>query len=360
VTSAGGDQQQHAAAATAATMVAAQAATRARLTAQAVAMATAAAQSFTGWYDSGQITAWAAGLAQRVETLQRAQAQTTDAYLARVLSQMLGTVIRPVGRVAVNNLREGVTHAGAYARAADAYRWQQAQLDRFAGQLITAAADELLSTRPPNLVSPLDAAVQRATSVANLDVQMADRAQAAAVLEDHADRHDIRGYRRVIHPELSKGGTCGLCVAASDRIYHVSELRAVHGRCECTTLPIVGEQDPGHALNDLDLRRLYKHAGGTDAAGLKRTRYKILEHGELGPVLTDGTLRKARTAKRADKAVKPKTDAEKLAIVRSIRERLDSALPKARDLAKQDPGKWGQYLQSLEKRLTDLDHQLAA
>jgi hypothetical protein len=214
-------------------------------TAQAVALATAAAQAFNGWYDSGQITAWAAGLAQRVEALQRAQAQTTDAYLARVLSQMLGTVIRPAGRVAVDNLREGITHAGAYARAADAYRWQQAQLDRFAGQLVTAAADELLSMRPPNLVSPRDAA--RATRGKRRQPRRPDGRPRAGSRDPRGPRrpHDIRGYRRVIHPELSKGGTCGLCVAASDRIYHVSELRAVHGRCECTTLPIVGEQDPG-------------------------------------------------------------------------------------------------------------------
>jgi hypothetical protein len=341
-------------------MVAAQAATRARLTAQAVAMASAAAQSFTGWYDSGQITAWAAGLAQRVEALQRAQAQTTDAYLARVLSQMLGTVIRPAGRVAVDHLREGITHAGAYARAADAYRRQQAQLDRFAGSWLPQPPTSCCrcGRRTSSALATPRCSARQASPTSTCRWPTARRRRPCSRTTPTVTTS--AGTRRVIHPELSKGGTCGLCVAASDRIYHVSELRAVHGRCECTTLPIVGEQDPGHALNDLDLRRLYKHAGGTDAAGLKRTRYKILEHGELGPVLTDGTLRKARTAKRADKAVKPKTEAEKQAIVRSVRERLDSALPKARDLAKQDPGKWGQYLQTLEKRLTDLDHELAA
>lgn len=354
-------QQPDQASAAIAALVTAQAAIRSRYTAQAVALATAAAQSFTGWYDSAQITAWASGLAQRVEALQRAQAQTTDAYLARVLSQMVGGKVRPSGRVDVVNLRDGITHAGAYARAADVYRWQQSQLDGFARKLITVTDAALPSLRPPEIVSPVEAARQRVADVADLDIQLADRAQSAATLADNADKRDITGYRRVVHPELSKGGTCGLCIAASDRIYHVKDLRAVHARCECTTLPIVGEQDPGNGLNNLDLGTLYGHAGGsTAAADLKRTRYKIDQHGELGPVLTDGTFRSERTAKRAERDVRPKTDAEKLAIVRSIRERLDTALPKARDLAERDPATWGAYLHSLEARLDDLDHQLAA
>jgi hypothetical protein len=343
-----------------AALVTAQAAIRSRYTAQAVALATAAAQSFTGWYDSAQITAWATGLAQRIEALQRAQAHTTDAYLARVLSQMVGGTVRPSGRVDVSNLRDGITHAGAYARAADVYRWQQSQLDGFARKLIAATAATRDSLRPPEIVTPVEAARQRVIGVADFDIQLADRAQSAATLADNAGKHDVTGYRRVVHPELSKGGTCGLCIAASDRIYHVKDLRAVHARCECTTLPIVGEQDPGNGLNNLDLRTLYRHAGSTAGADLKRTRYKINEHGELGPVLTDGTFRTARKAKQAEKAARPKTDAEKRAIVHAIRERLDGALPKARDLAKRDPKTWGAYLHQLEARLDHLDHQLAA
>ena len=45
--------------------------------------------------------------------------------------------------------------------------------------------------------------------------------------------------------------------------------------------------DPGHKLNQDDLNRLYEHAGGTTAgAALKKTRYQIVQHNELGPVLT--------------------------------------------------------------------------
>lgn len=41
----------------------------------------------------------------------------------------------------------------------------------------------------------------------------------------------IIGFRRIIHPEFSTGGVCGLCVAASDRIYHRETLRPIHLRC---------------------------------------------------------------------------------------------------------------------------------
>lgn len=210
-------------------LVAAQAAARARLTAQAVAVATAAATRFHGWYDSDRITEWAAGLAKQIEALQRAQAQSTDAYLARAMSTIAGGGIRPSGRVDVSALRDGVTHAGAYARAADVYRWQQSQFDQFARVL--AETKDVAALAPLDIADPVTAAQHRVAAVADMDMQLADRAQSAQSMQDQRRRLDIRGYRRVIHPELSKGGTCGLCIAASDRVYHVDDLKALHGRC---------------------------------------------------------------------------------------------------------------------------------
>jgi hypothetical protein len=93
------------------------------------------------------------------------------------------------------------------------------------------------------------------------------------------------GYRRFIHPEFSAGGVCGLCVAASDRIYHRETLRPIHLRCKCTSAPVTKTYDPGLGLNDSDIKNLYTDAGGsTSAADLKRGRYKIA-YNELGPVL---------------------------------------------------------------------------
>lgn len=94
----------------------------------------------------------------------------------------------------------------------------------------------------------------------------------------------IVGFRRIIHPEFSTGGVCGLCVAASDRIYHRETLRPIHLRCKCTSAPVTATYDPGQPLNAADLKLLYTDAGSTSAADLKRSRYTVT-YNELGPVL---------------------------------------------------------------------------
>lgn len=339
-------------------LVTAQAAARARFTAQAVAMAGNSARAFTGWYDTTQITAWATRLAAQIEGLQRSTAATTDAYLSRVLTEMTGRRVEPVGRVDVTSLRQGVTHPGAYGRAADVYRWQQAQFDQFTRELLGEA-----TPAPFSLVDPVAAAVERVQSVAATDVQQAAQVQSRANLTAAHKSGTITGYRRVIHPELSRHGTCGLCIAASDRLYYAKELLPIHSRCECTVLPVVDAKDPGSALNALDLRRIYKQAGGTSAEKLKATRYKINEHGELGPVLTraGAPFRTAKDARRdTQSAGRAKTDAEKVADLRKVRDSLAKSLPRARQLAHDDPKTWGDYLTKLEDRISGLDHDLAA
>lgn len=95
----------------------------------------------------------------------------------------------------------------------------------------------------------------------------------------------VTGYRRIIHPELSKGGTCGLCVVAADRTYTIEDLMAIHDRCKCTVLPITTEVDPGYQLSREDLDALYEAAGSTSGKTLKEIRVKTELHGELGPRL---------------------------------------------------------------------------
>jgi hypothetical protein len=347
-----------------------QAQARETFTAQAVAIAAEAARTFTGWYDATRIAEWAAKLAARIEALQRIQAQSTDAYLARAASRMVGGRVSPVGRIDVSSLRAGITHAGTYARAADVYRWQQSRVDRVAADLAradVAGATALLDGNPiapPMLVDPIDAAMKRVRDVAAMDIQLADRDQSKQFLTENADRRDIRGWRRVIHPELSKGGSCGLCIAISNRIYHVEELREVHDDCQCTTLPIIGTQDPGDSLNNLDLRTLYGDAGGTTSGvALKRTRYQVNENGELGLVLAVHG-EKQRTPRQAtqdeNRPRKAKSPAEKRATLERMHNSLADALPKARELAAADPKRWSPYLGKLEARVADLQSQLAA
>lgn len=100
----------------------------------------------------------------------------------------------------------------------------------------------------------------------------------------------IIGWRRVIRPELSMHGTCGLCVVAATQWYTKQNLKAMHHLCKCVTLPVTKSNDPGLRWNAEDLRRnldeIYGAAGGsTSGKKLKRVRVAVREHGELGPIL---------------------------------------------------------------------------
>lgn len=242
-------------------LVQAQASTRARLTAVAVRAAVGQARTLD-FYDTAAITAAAETIVAHVEAAQRQAASLTDAYLARTASQITGRTTQPVGPVDVAALRTGVTHPGVYGRLADNYRW-------------------LVSTDVAPDVARAQI-VERAEAVATTDVDLAMRAQTAKFTRVHH-----LSYRRVIHPELSRDGTCGLCVAASDRIYTRGDLMPIHARCKCEPLPIAGSKDPGQSINAADLKRLYDAAGSTAADKLKRVRVRVVEHGELGPVLVD-------------------------------------------------------------------------
>lgn len=126
------------------------------------------------------------------------------------------------------------------------------------------------------------AALVRAEALTVDDVALA---QSVATITRLQDYPAVTGYRRIIHPELSKSGTCGLCAVASDRVYKTDRLLPVHDHCHCGVLPIAGKWDPGSQLNGDDLARLYKEAGSTAAEDLKRTRFTVVEHSELGPRL---------------------------------------------------------------------------
>lgn len=112
----------------------------------------------------------------------------------------------------------------------------------------------------------------------------------------------VIGYRRVIHPELSRTGVCGLCLAAADQLYHVDTLLPIHSNCKCTIAAVTETHDPGDDVNAADLRELYRLGGGTGRAQLKRVRYQVDAHGELGPVLAPKRQYKPRGKKSAPAA----------------------------------------------------------
>ena len=131
----------------------------------------------------------------------------------------------------------------------------------------------------------LDVSVERVKIAIETNVMLAEREAEGQVLNFAKRSKNVTGYRRILHPEKSRGGCCGLCVAASDRVYSVESLKAVHARCKCEVLPIIGSMDPGGEMNAEDLRGLYAAAGSTAGADLKKLRFEIQEHGELGPIL---------------------------------------------------------------------------
>lgn len=218
------------------------------------------------WYDHQAITRVADRAGQLVRASSQATASRTDAYITRIFTEMLGGSPTPAGALRiVAPLRDGVSRwETVYGRIADTVRLEVSR------------------------GKPIDDAVKigfdRADAIVRTDLSLARRAQWKQSITANPNAN---GYRRVIHPEMSKTGTCGLCIAAADRWYSRSTLLPLHGRCKCSVLPITTALDPGRTLNDADLAEVYASADSTKAADLKRVRIAVREHGELGPVLTD-------------------------------------------------------------------------
>lgn len=124
---------------------------------------------------------------------------------------------------------------------------------------------------------------EQIVTIVETDLAAVKRDEAARVIE--AAPAKIIGYRRVIHPELSQSGACGLCVVAADRFYTRGDLQELHDNCKCESLPLTADNDPGLRLNEDDLKALYGAAGSNRMENLKRIRVQTVEHGELGPIL---------------------------------------------------------------------------
>lgn len=127
------------------------------------------------------------------------------------------------------------------------------------------------------------AAELRAEQIATMDLALADREAARQRMQATGVTH----YRRVFHPELSKSGSCGLCVVAADRTYSRDTLMPLHNGCNCTVLPAYEGDDPGLRLNTADLTAIYDAADGESIREkLQRVRVQVNDHGELGPILS--------------------------------------------------------------------------
>lgn len=238
--------------------------TRQAVTDRLVGQVAAMLHDFHGWYDDLAVRRLSRQIGSAVSTAQGVTATHEDAFLTHLLEQFSGRSVSPVGQVAVDDLRAGVDPDAVYERLGEQFRYSRS----------TGASED----------KALADVLTRAEVMNGMDVALAARAQDQKVL---SVTQLATGYRRVIHPEMSKGGTCGLCIAASDRIYHKHVLMPIHNRCHCSVSPIMRNgADPGNSLNNLDLGDLYQAAGSTSAADLKRTRWQVDDFGELGPTLS--------------------------------------------------------------------------
>lgn len=162
----------------------------------------------------------------------------------------------------------------------------------------------------------------RAVATARTDVSLANKAEIA---RGGQLRPWVVGYRRVL-----TGRSCAFCATASTQRYKSADLMPLHPSCDCDVGEIFGTEDPGHIINR-DLLTELKKAGaedgrpdywngpyvvdpggairyrrvekvlGPDGAPLRLAdgaiqrkvtagelvRVEVVEHGELGPMLTD-------------------------------------------------------------------------
>lgn len=306
----------------------AQAAARQRLTQAAIAAALAPFQAFTAWWDSAATDRAITQVLRVLQPLQRQAARQTDAYMARVMSTMSRKVVRPVGAVDVTRLRRKMPQPVVERLARNEITPPYLELGSIAdgpGKHINTPFDPLVGVGQEQWQAPAEAygrvadgvrydlvangltepaarkrAMLRIAAAAQTDITLAVRAQYyKAIAEGKTVRAD--GWRRIVRPELSKTGPCGLCVVAADRIYHRADLLPLHNGCVCEVLPILDGADPGLLLNRDDLNAIYAAAGGTGgekiaivngrpkpvSPALQKLRVALTEHGELGPVLVD-------------------------------------------------------------------------
>jgi hypothetical protein len=236
--------------------------TRDRLDGQAIAAVRKALTNFSGWYSDAQVRDMAAGVVKQIEATQRQTANLTNSYLARVAEAVVGKAVRPVPIVVPSELREGADHVAVYERLGAAYRFAASQ---------GASPAEALATT-----------LARGVAMGQMDNLLAFRGQTSKFMQS-SDR--ISGYRRVIRPERSRSGTCGLCAVASDKVYRSGDLMPIHERCNCSVLPIAGGKDPGRTLNVDEYKAITDAAGSDKGIDLAKVRVEVHQHGELGPVL---------------------------------------------------------------------------
>lgn len=253
-------------------------------------------------YDDKAVAQFAGQAADVMATAQSAMARAAAAAQARQLT-MMGVRVKDVapdvsvdvrgrpkmvdGQIDVTPMATKVEYADggtAKIRAADMTTVEVFKRPAVTFRYVDAGASQS---------DPAQAAGLRIDTLVDDNLMLAQRKAAQDVIAGAVDLDrgtaKIIGYRRVIHPELSRSKTtCGLCIAASDRLYYVKEPMPIHTRCHCDVAAVTEDADPAAELNAVDLGELYRLAKGKGSysrSALSNVRYTVDEHGELGPVL---------------------------------------------------------------------------
>lgn len=241
------------------------------ITADSTSSLVQSAYSGLDWYDHGAITAAALTAGQAVRGAAQQAVGLTSAYLTRVLREMLGAGVPTSPTLRLSGpLRMGVASwSTAYGRVADTVRFQ-VSLGKTLDEAIRIGLD-------------------RSDVMVRTDLALARRLQARSTFEGN---QRVYGYRRVVHPELSRTGTCGLCIAAASKRYNIADLMPLHQRCKCTVLPITSGNDPGGAMDmDPAFEEAYAVSLSNRAKDLKDVRVRYEWNDELGPVMSNAEHR---------------------------------------------------------------------
>jgi hypothetical protein len=161
------------------------------------------------FYDGTLVSRFGLEVSRLVIAAQQAAGQTTEAYLREQFERMGEDLPRTTLVDLPEDLRLGAATDDVYQRPIRQIRYWQ-------------SVEEM----------PLEEAVSQATDrlerQAGADLQLA-RVTASQQLFFATNPKRITGWRRIIHPEL--GNVCGLCIAASDRIYRRIERMSMHPGC---------------------------------------------------------------------------------------------------------------------------------
>jgi hypothetical protein len=250
--------------------------------------------TFTAYWEGQAVVDFATRVASLVSAAQNRAGGITEQHMRRQL-QRVGVDLPATPLVSLpTDLRLGADTVQVYQRPVRKLRYLVAE---------EAAQEEQAA----------EIALQRLEKQAVTDLQLARATAAQQVLYAVPDR--VIGWRRIIHPEL--GSVCGLCIAASDRVYGRIQRMDLHPGCKCTTAPVTATADPGRALNAADLQAIYAAAGNTtESRALAKTRIQVRENGELGPILmADGS--EYLGPKRAQNRLSPAAAEQRLKSIQS-------------------------------------------